>query len=54
MKPYQIWEKIIKAMVYSKETVTTRVNVVFAVNQINEEEYTVLIQLIETTYGEIV
>lgn len=54
MTPYEIWKKMINAKVYSKEIVTTRVNVVFAVNQINEEEYTVLIQLIETTYREIV
>lgn len=53
MTPFQIWEKMIEAKVYTKEVVTTRVNVVYAVNQINDDEYTELIQLIETTYADV-
>lgn len=54
MTPYQIWEKMIKARVYSKAVVTTRVNTVYAVGQVNDEEYATLIQLINTTYVDIV
>lgn len=50
MSPYEIWKKMINAKVYSKEIVTTRVNVVFAVNQITENEYLELINLIEEKY----
>lgn len=50
MTPYQIWEKMIRAKVYTKAVITTRVNTVYAVGQINDEEYTTLIQLIETIY----
>lgn len=53
MTPYQIWKKMILAKVYTKEVVTTRVNTVYAVNQINDDKYTELIQLIETTYKEV-
>lgn len=52
MTPFQIWKKMIRAKVYTKEIVTTRVNVVYAVGQINGEEYTELIQLINTVYDE--
>ncbi len=52
MTPYRIWEKMIKAKVYTKEEATKRVNVVYAVNQINDDEYTAIIQLVETVYGE--
>ena len=52
MTPFQIWKKMIRAKVYTKEIVTTRVNVVYAVGQINDEEYTELIQLINTVYDE--
>ncbi len=54
MTPAQIWEKMIKGKVYSKVAVTTRVNTVFAVRQLNDEEYVTLIELIETTYIETV
>lgn len=47
-----IWKKMIKAKVYPKEVVTARINVVYAVGQLNDDEYTELIQLIETIYGE--
>lgn len=50
MTPYLLWTKMIKGKVYSKEVVTTRVNTVYAVGQLNDEEYTELINLIETTY----
>ena len=53
MTPFEIWKKMIKTKVYTKEVVTTRVNVVYAVNQINDDEYTELIQLIETTYADV-
>ena len=52
MTPFQIWEKMIKAKVYFKQVVTIRVNTVYAVGQITDDEYTKLIQLIETIYGE--
>ncbi len=51
MTPSQIWDKMIRAKVYIKTVATTRVNVVYAVVQINDDEYTTLIQLIETVYG---
>ena len=50
MTPYQIWEKMTKAKVYSKAVVTTRVNTVYAVGQLGDEECTALIQLIEAVY----
>lgn len=53
MKPFDLWKKMILAKVYTKETVTTRVNVVYAVGQLNDDEYTELINLIETTYKEV-
>lgn len=53
MKPFYLWKKMILAKVYTKEVVTNRVNVVYAVGQINDEEYTELIQLIEITYKEV-
>jgi hypothetical protein len=53
MTPFQIWEKMIKAKVYTKTVVTMRVNTVYAVGQINDEEYAVLIQLINTMYSEV-
>lgn len=51
MTPFEIWKKIIMAKVYSKEEVTKRVNVVYAVGQLSDDEYTELIHLIETVYG---
>lgn len=51
MTPYQIWKKMIEAKAYTEVVVTARVNVVYAVGQINDTEYTTLIQLIETTYS---
>lgn len=53
MTPFQIWEKMIKTKVYTKAVVTTRVNIVYAVGQINDDEYATLIQLIETTYVDV-
>lgn len=53
MKPYELWKRMINGKVYSKEAVTTRVNTVFAVNQLTPEEYTELIQLIGDKYTEI-
>ncbi len=53
MTPFQIWEKMIKAKVYTKAVVTTRINTVYAVGQINDEEYATLVQLIETTYADV-
>lgn len=50
MTPFMIWQKMILAKAYTKEIITARVNVVFAVGQINENEYTELINLIEDTY----
>lgn len=53
MKPFDLWKKMILAKVYTKEVVTTRVNVVYAVGQLNDEEYTELINLIEERYTEV-
>lgn len=50
MTPFMIWEKMIKAKVYTKTVATTRVNIVYAVGQLTNEEYTVLIDLIAVTY----
>lgn len=52
MKPYDLWKKMINGKVYSKDAVTTRVNTVFAVGQLNDSEYTDLIQLIGEKYPE--
>ena len=52
MTPFIIWGKIIRAKVYTKEMVTARVNVVYAVGQLNDDEYAELIQLIRTVYEE--
>lgn len=53
MTPFLIWEKMIKAKVYSREIVTMRVNTVFAVGQITPDEYTLLINLIDDVYSEV-
>ena len=53
MTPYQIWRKMIKAKVYTKAEVTKRINVVYAVGQLSDGEYTELIELIETVYEEV-
>lgn len=50
MTPYQVWEKVIRAKVYLKEVVITRINVIYAVGQLSDDEYTSLIQLIEEVY----
>ena len=50
MTPFEIWEKMIKAKAFTKQIITSRINVVFAVSQINEDEYTKLINLIEEKY----
>lgn len=50
MKPFDLWKKMILAKVYTKEVVTTRVNTVYAVGQLSDEEYTELINLIAETY----
>ena len=52
MTPFQIWKKMIEAKVYTEAVVTARVNAVYAVGQIDDTEYTTLIQLIATVYGE--
>lgn len=53
MKTYDLWKKIILAKVYLKSAVTIRMNTIFAVNQVTPDEYTELINLIETTYSEV-
>lgn len=50
MRPFDLWEKIIRGRVYTKEAATTRINTVYAVGQLTNEEYTSLINLIEQTY----
>ena len=53
MTPFKIWSTMIKARVYPKEEITKRVNVVYAVGQLNDVEYAQLINLIETVYEEV-
>lgn len=50
MTPYQIWKKMIQAKFYQKEEIIKRVNVVYAVGQLLDVEYTELINLIEEVY----
>lgn len=52
MTPYQIWKRMIEAKAYTKEVITNRINVVFAVEQITPDEYTELINLTEKVYSE--
>lgn len=52
MKPVELWRKMINAKIYTKEVATVRVNTVFAVGQLNPDEYTDLIQLIEAKYSD--
>lgn len=51
MTPFEIWTKVVKSKKQSKEEVTKRINVVYAVRQLSDDEYTELINLIETVYG---
>lgn len=51
MTIFGLWQKIIRARVYSKEESLKRINVVYAVGQLSDDEYTQLINLIETVYG---
>ena len=53
MTPYEIWKKMIEAKVYTKLVVTKRINIVYAVEQLNDDEYTELINLIEEKYTEV-
>ena len=50
MQPVDLWRKMINAKVYSKEVATKRVNAVYVVGQLSDEEYTELIELIEAKY----
>lgn len=50
MQPIDLWRKMINAKVYTKEVALRRVNVVFAVGQLTEDEYTELIELIAVKY----
>lgn len=50
MTPFQIWKKMIEAKVYNKQVVLLRVNTVYAVGQLNDDEYTDLVNLIEGKY----
>lgn len=52
MTPSLIWKKMVEGKVYTKEVVTDRINLVFAVNQITEDEYAELINLIGEVYKE--
>lgn len=51
MKPFDLWKKMIMAKFYTKEIVLTRVNTVYAVKQLSDEEYTELINLIDEKYA---
>ena len=50
MTPFEIWKKMIEAKTFTRQIITSRINVIFAVGQINEEEYTELINLIGEKY----
>ncbi|MCG3089118.1 hypothetical protein [Sporosarcina cyprini] len=52
MRPVDLWRKMIAAKVYTKDVASLRVNTVFAVGQLDPEEYTELIELIEVKYSE--
>lgn len=52
MTSFEVWKKVIKAKVYTKEVVIQRINVVFAVGQLTPDEYAELMNLIDDTYDE--
>lgn len=53
MNAFNLWKKMIKGKIYTKEAVALRVNTVFAVGQLTPEEYTELIELIDITYPDV-
>lgn len=50
MSTYELWEKMIKGKVYTKETATKRVTVIGPL--LTDDEFESLIGLIDTTYAE--
>ena len=50
MSTYELWEKMIKGKVYTKETALKRVTVMGPV--FTDSEFEALIALIDTTYAE--
>ena len=49
---YTLWAKLVRAKTYTKEVALRRVNVMYTAGQFTDEEYTSLIDLINTTYNE--
>lgn len=52
MKTYDLAKKFIIAKTYTKEDISKRVNMFYMFNQLTDDEYQELIELIETTYAE--
>lgn len=52
MTVYDLSRKFILAKTYSKADITKRVNTFYMFNQLTQNEYEELIQLIETTYND--
>lgn len=50
MSTYELWEKMIKGKVYTKETAIKRVTVISPL--LTDEEFEALVGLIGTVYGE--
>lgn len=50
MSTFQLWEKMIKGKVYTKETAVKRVTVIGPL--LTDTEFESLIELIDTTYAE--
>lgn len=48
MSTYELWEKMIKGKVYTKETAIKRVTIIGPL--LNDDEFEALFLLIETTY----
>lgn len=52
MTPYDLAKKFILAKTYSKEDITKRVNTFYMFNQLTQDEYEELMQLIDDVYSD--
>ncbi|QPQ35886.1 hypothetical protein [Lysinibacillus sp. JNUCC-52] len=50
MSTYELWEKMIKGKVYTKDTATKRVSMIGLL--LSDDEFQSLVALIGTVYGE--
>lgn len=50
MSTYELWEKMIKGKVYTRDTVIKRVTIIGPL--LSDAEFEALISLIDTTYAE--